>query len=125
MARLIVKSPYYKCRGFLVGHVLCFRYNAFKERTPDDKAVAARSVFLFGQLLTQHLFPVLKLPDFLLSVLNLGLQLLAGFVMVSRSFPLIGIEKGPSIFSAAPLKNIKLMVCYLAVKMQVSYKKLN
>ena len=34
--------------GFLVGHVLCFRHNAFKDRAPDDKAVAARSAFLFG-----------------------------------------------------------------------------
>ena len=33
-----------------------------------------------GSLLPQHLFPVLILPDFLLSVLNLGLQLLAGFL---------------------------------------------
>ena len=34
--------------GFLVGHALCFRHNAFKDRAPDDKAVAARSAFLFG-----------------------------------------------------------------------------
>ena len=37
-----------KCCGFLVGHVLCFRHNAFKDRAPDDKAVAACSAFLFG-----------------------------------------------------------------------------
>ena len=37
-----------KCCGFLVGHVLCFRHNAFKDCAPDDKAVAARSAFLFG-----------------------------------------------------------------------------
>ena len=37
-----------KCCGFLVGHVLCFRHNAFKDRAPDNKAVAARSAFLFG-----------------------------------------------------------------------------
>ena len=37
-----------KCCGFLVGHVLCFRHNAFKDRPPDDKAVAACSAFLFG-----------------------------------------------------------------------------
>lgn len=53
--------------------VIDARHNAFKDRAPDNKAVAARSAFLFGKLLTQHLFPVLKLPDFLLSVLNLGL----------------------------------------------------
>ena len=33
--------------GFLVGHSLCFRHNAFKDRAPDDKAVVARSAFLF------------------------------------------------------------------------------
>ena len=43
-SRMIIK----KCCGFLVGHVLCFRHNAFKDRAPDDKAVAARSAFLFG-----------------------------------------------------------------------------
>ena len=37
-----------KCCGFLVGHVLCFRHNAFKDRAPDNKAVAARPAFLFG-----------------------------------------------------------------------------
>ena len=37
-----------KCCGFLVGHVLCFRHNAFKDCAPDDKAVAACSAFLFG-----------------------------------------------------------------------------
>ena len=37
-----------KCCGFLVGHVLCFRHNAFKDRAPDDKAVAACPAFLFG-----------------------------------------------------------------------------
>ena len=37
-----------KYGGFLVGHVFCFRHNAFKDRAPDDKAVAARSAFLFG-----------------------------------------------------------------------------
>ena len=34
--------------GFFVGHVLCFRHNAFKDRAPDDKAVAARPAFLAG-----------------------------------------------------------------------------
>ena len=37
-----------KCCGFLVGHVLCFRHNTFKDCAPDDKAVAACSAFLFG-----------------------------------------------------------------------------
>ena len=37
-----------KCCGFLVGHVLCFRHNTFKDCAPDDKAVAARSAFFFG-----------------------------------------------------------------------------
>ena len=34
--------------GFLIGHGLCFRHNALKDRAPDDKAVAARPAFLFG-----------------------------------------------------------------------------
>ena len=34
--------------GFLIGHVLCFRHNALKDRAPDDKAVAACPAFLFG-----------------------------------------------------------------------------
>ena len=66
--------------GFLVGHGLCFRHNALKDRAPDDQPVAARPAFLLGQLLPQHLFPIFKLPDFLLSVLNLGGQFLAGFL---------------------------------------------
>ena len=40
-------KPEKRC-GFLVGHVLCFRHNAFKDRAPDNKAVAACSAFLFG-----------------------------------------------------------------------------
>ena len=40
------KERFEVCR--LVGHVLCFRHNAFKDRAPDNKAVAARSAFLFG-----------------------------------------------------------------------------
>jgi len=32
---------------FLVGHALCFWHNTFKDCAPDDKAVAARSAFLF------------------------------------------------------------------------------
>ena len=36
--------------------------------------------------MTQHLFPVLKLPDFLLSVLNLGLQFFTGLqVLVEKA----------------------------------------
>ena len=66
--------------GFLVGHGLCFRHNAFKYRAPDDKAVAARPAFLLRQLLPQHLFPVFVLPDFLLAFLNLGGQFLVGFL---------------------------------------------
>ena len=31
--------------GFLVGHGLCFRHNAFKDRAPHDKAVAACPAF--------------------------------------------------------------------------------
>ena len=47
---------------------------------PDDKAVVSLPAFLAGQFLPQHLFPVLILPDFLLAVLNLGGQFLAGFL---------------------------------------------
>ena len=100
---------------FLVSHALCFWHNTFKDCAPDDKAVAARSAFFFGQLLTQHLFPVLKLPDFLLPVLNLGLQLLTGFLSRfrhgCRSFLLISIEKGQSIFSAALVKQKTYLLC--------------
>ena len=32
----------------LIEYVLCLRHNAFKDCAPDDKAVAARSAFLFG-----------------------------------------------------------------------------
>jgi hypothetical protein len=57
--------------------------------------------------LPQHLFPIFKLPDFLLPVLNLGLQFLAffslGFVMGGHSFLPVGIEKGQSISSAVLL----------------------
>ncbi len=66
--------------GFLVGHGLGFRHNALKDRAPDDQPVAARPAFLLGQLLPQHLFPVFKLPDFLLPVLNLGGHFLTGFL---------------------------------------------
>ena len=52
-------------------------------------------------------FPIFKLPDFLLPVLNLGLQFLAffslGFVMGGHSFLPVGIEKGQSISSAVLL----------------------
>ena len=34
--------------GFLIGHVLGFRHNAFKDRALDNKAVAACSAFPFG-----------------------------------------------------------------------------
>ena len=56
--------------------------------------------------LPQHLSPVFKLSDFLLPVLDLGGQFLAGFlslgfVLAGRSFLLVGMEKGQSIFSAA------------------------
>ena len=34
--------------GFLVGHVLCFRHNAFKDRAPDNKAVVSLPAFLAG-----------------------------------------------------------------------------
>ena len=60
--------------GFLVGHGLCFRHNAFKYRAPDDKAVVSLPAFFAGQLLPQHLFPVFVLLDFLLAVLNLGIM---------------------------------------------------
>ena len=66
--------------GFLIGHGLGFRHNALKDCASDDQPVAARPAFLLGQLLPQHLFPIFKLPDFLLSVLNLGGQFLAGFL---------------------------------------------
>ena len=69
--------------------------------------MAARPAFLLGSLLSQHLFPIFKLPDFLLPVLNLGLQFLAffslGFVMGGHSFLPVGTEKGQSISSAVLL----------------------
>ena len=92
--------------GFLVGHGLGFRHNAFKYRAPDDKAVAACPAILLRQLLPRHLFPVFVLLDFLLAALNLGGQFprvfSLGFVMAGRSFLPVGIEKGQSIFSAVP-----------------------
>ena len=107
---------------FLVSHALCFWHNTFKDCAPDDKAVAARSAFLFGQLLTQHLFAVLKLPYFLLSVLNLGLQFLAdllswlchGWSLLSvrrhrkRTVDLLGCPDGSIKFSwGYPLKELR------------------
>ena len=74
-----MKNPE-KGSGFLVGHGLGFRHNALKDCAPDDQPVAACPAFLLGQLLPQHLFPVLKLPDFLLAFFNLGGQFLAGFL---------------------------------------------
>jgi len=47
-----------------------------------------------------HTFPIFKLPNFLLPVLNLGGQFLAvflGFVIGIAPFCLLGIEKGQSI----------------------------
>ena len=49
-------------------------------RAPDNKAVVSLPAFLAGQLLPQNLFSVFVLLDFLLAVLNLGGQFLAGFL---------------------------------------------
>ena len=121
---MLFRSKPEQVGGFLVGHGLGFRHNALKDCAPDDKAVAARPAFLLGQLLPQHLFPVFKLPDFLLSVLNLGLQFLAGFLSwLCRGWSLLsapGHRKGQSIFSAALSYDIRLIFqrclvqyCYL------------
>ena len=83
--------------GFLVGHGPSFRRNALKGRAPDAPSVAALPALLLGQLLPQHLFPVLKLSDFLLSLLDLGGPFPAGFslgfVMAGRPFLLMGKRK--------------------------------
>ena len=111
-----------KCCGFLVGHVLCFRHNAFKDRAPDNKAVVSLPAFLAGQLLPQNLFSVFVLLDFLLAVLNLGGQFLAGFLsrfrhgwsLLSvrrhrkRTVDLLGCPDGSIKFSwGYPLKELR------------------
>ena len=37
-----------KCCGFLAGHVLCFRHNAFKDCAPNNQAVVSLPAFLAG-----------------------------------------------------------------------------
>ena len=101
-----------------------------KTAPPDDKAVAARSAFLFEYLLTQHLFPIFKLPDFLLSPPSISACSSSrvfsfGFVMVGCSFLLIGIEKGQSIFSTVLsdwLCNCKMLFFIKLLNISVIFK---
>ncbi len=88
------------------------RHKALHEAAALAKPVVSRLAFLNGQLLPQHLFPVLKLPDFLLVFLNLGGHFLAGFLSWFRH--------GWSLLSAR--RHGKRAVDFLGCPLGIRYK---
>ena len=64
----------------LVRHGDKLRHDAFNKAAPRTQAVVALRALLNGKPAVKHLVSVLILPDFLLSVLNLGLQFFTVFL---------------------------------------------